>query len=65
MKGTVSAKKAFQGSKREARELKEGTEENNVLTDEGSLICPPGKSVIFEKKSKQNKLFIGQTCYYN
>ena len=53
MKGTVSAKKALQGSKREARELKEGTEENNVLTDEGSLICPPGKSVIFEKKANR------------
>ena len=50
LKGVVSAQKALQGSETETRELLGGTEEN---PDEGSLICPPGKSMIFHKKETE------------
>ena len=51
LKGTVSAQKALQGSKTETKELLGGAEEKN----EGSLICPSGKSFLFTKR-KQNKI---------
>ena len=36
--------KALQGSETERRKLIEGTKDNNILSDEGSLICPTGQS---------------------
>ena len=47
LKGAMSAQKAFQGSEMETRELLGGMEENSVSPKEGSLIGPPGKSMIF------------------
>ena len=56
LKGAVSALKALQGSETETRELLGGTEENS-FPDEGSLICPPGKSMSFHKKeTEKNEL---------
>ena len=56
LKGTVSAQKALQRSETETRELQGGTEENSVSPMRGSLICPPGKSMIFLQKRNRNKL---------
>ena len=53
MKGAVSAQKALQRSETEARELLGGREEKSVLLADGSLICPPGKSMIFYKKETE------------
>ena len=53
---SVSAQKALRGSETETRELLGGTEENTVSPDEGSLICPPGKSTSFHKKETEQKL---------
>ena len=47
LKGVASAQKALQGSETETRELLGGTKENSILLKEGSLICPPGKTMIF------------------
>ena len=47
LKGAMSARKAAQGSKTETRELRGGLEENSISLTIGSLICPPGKSMIF------------------
>ena len=52
-KGAVSAQKALQGSETETRELLGGTDENSVSPMRGSLICPPGKSMIFHKKETE------------
>ena len=50
----MSAQKALRGSETETRELLGGTEENNVcFPDEGSLICPPGRSMSFHKKETE------------
>ena len=46
MKGAVSAQKALQVSETKTRELLEEQREN-YFPNEGSLICPPGKSMIF------------------
>ena len=45
--------RAIQGSETETRELLEGTTENSVSPNEGSLIGPPGKSMIFHKKETE------------
>ena len=45
-KGAVSAQKAIQGSETETSELVVGTEEK-YFPNEGSLICPLGKPMIF------------------
>ena len=55
MKDAMSAQKALQWSETETRELLEGRKENNILLNDGSLICPPGKSKIFSK-SKPEKM---------
>ena len=62
LKGAVSAQKAFQGSETKTTELLGGTEENSVSPDEGSLICPPGKSMIFFTKKETEKNRFSQTC---
>ena len=51
----MSAQKAFQGSETETRELLGGTEEKSASSDKVSLICPPGKSMIFIKKVQAEK----------
>ena len=43
----MSAQKALQGSETETRELLGGAEEKSASPTRGSLICPPGKSMIF------------------
>ena len=43
----MSARKAAQGSETKTRELLGGLEENSISLTIGSLICPPGKSMIF------------------
>ena len=53
MKGAVSAQKALQGSETETRELLGGTEEKRYFPNEGSLICPPGKSMILYKRERE------------
>ena len=40
------------------RELSEGTEENNIFPNEGSLICMEGKSLIYFSKGKDNKIAV-------
>jgi len=45
LKSAVSAQKALQGSETEKEELLGGTEEKDILVNEESLICPPGKSM--------------------
>ena len=60
-KGAVSAQKALWGSDTETRELLGGTEENSP--DEGSLICPPGKSMSFHKKETEKNWVSGQNCW--
>ena len=52
LKAAVSAQKALQGSLTETRS--DGTE--TYLPDEGSLICPPGKSLIFTEKGNGGKI---------
>ena len=52
---SVSAQKGIQGSEKETKELLVGTEEKIVFLNEGSLICPPGKSMFF--RGKQEKLY--------
>ena len=47
LKGAMSAQNALQGSETETRELLGGTEEKIISPTRGSLICPPGKSMIF------------------
>ena len=37
-------------------ELLEGTQETNILTNEGSLICPNGNSMIFLQKADRQEL---------
>ena len=56
LKGAKSAHKhrALQGSGTETRELPEGTKENNILPIRKSLICPPGKWMIFSYKKQKN-----------
>ena len=62
LKGAMSAQKVLQGSETETRELLGGMKEYCVLPDEGSLICPPGKSTIFITNYTQNNcIFSGQT----
>ena len=53
MKGAVSAQKVFQLAKTERRELLEGTTEHNILPDDGSLISPQGKTLIYFKKANK------------
>ena len=53
LKGAVSAQKALRGSEAETRELLGGTEENSASPMRGSLICPPGKSMIVHKKETE------------
>ena len=49
-----------------ARDGDEGVAGRNVrekrFPDEGSLICPPGKSMIFYNKETEKNCVIGQTC---
>ena len=52
----MSAQKALEGSETETRELLGGSEENSILPDEGSLICPPGKLIINKKHKKSEKI---------
>ena len=49
MKGTVSAKKVRNQDKGVAG----WNEDNNTFPNEGSLICPPGKSMIFFTKNRK------------
>ena len=56
LESAMSAQKALQGFETETRELLGGTTENSVSPDKGSLICPPGKSMIVYKKEKEKKL---------
>ena len=57
LKDAVSAQEALQGSKTETRALLGGMKENNIFPNEGSLICPLGKTKIFYKKqTEKNKL---------
>ena len=51
----MSAQKALQGSETETRELQGGTTENCVSLKKGSLICPPGKSMILFTKNEIEK----------
>ena len=48
----------LQGPSTEAREFLGGPKENNILPEEGLLICPPGKLITCYKKQfiKQNEL---------
>ena len=48
----MSAQKVLQGSETETRELLGGMEDKSVSPDKGSLICPPGKPMIFFTKNK-------------
>ena len=54
MNGVVPTQKALQGSE---TELLGEMKKNNVVTSEGSLICPPDKSIICisQKKAKKKK----------
>ena len=54
--GTVSAHKALQGSETRTRELLEETEQNHILPDKGSLICPSSR---FSHIRKKNKIVLG------
>ena len=45
-KGAESAQKALQGSETETRDVLE-EQKRKVFPDKGSVICPPGKSMIF------------------
>ena len=56
LKGAVSAQKALQGSETETRDLQGATEENSFFLIRGSLICPPGKSMIFHKNETGQKI---------
>ena len=60
MKGVVSAQKALQGSETERRELLAGTKEKSVSLMRGSLICLPGKSMIFYKKGNRKNELMGR-----
>ena len=40
----------------ETREFLGGTKDQYTLIYEGSLICPPGESMIFYNKQKENKI---------
>ena len=53
LKGAVSTLKALQGFKTETRELLGGAKEIYVLPDKGSMICLPGKSMIFHKQETE------------
>ena len=62
LKGAVSAQKAIQGSKTETRELLGGTGEKCVSPLRGHWFCPPGKSVILNKKKETEINWVsGQT----
>ena len=57
--GPLKAQKALQGAETETRELLGGTEKKSVSPKEGSLICPPGKSMIFlQKRNRKNELVV-------
>ena len=58
LKGVDSAERALQGSDTKRRELLGETKENSILPNKGSLICPPGKSMIPCKKKQQNKNWV-------
>ena len=61
-KGAISAQKALQGLETVRRELQYGTKENKNHPDEGSLICPQGKSMIFFNKNQTLRIQLsGQT----
>ena len=51
----MSAQKALQGSETETRVLLKGAKEKNIFPEEGSVICPPGKSMIPYKKVIRKK----------
>ena len=52
LKGAMSVQNALQGSERETRELQRGTEETCISP---TLICSPGKSMIFHNKGNRKK----------
>ena len=63
MKGDVSAQKALQGFETEKRELLGGMV-FSVSPMGGSLICPPGKSMIFRKKETKKIELVARPVIY-
>ena len=53
--GPMSAQKALQGFKNDTRELVGGRKENNVLPDDGSLICPHIKMILCRDQMGKNE----------